>query len=260
MSPEQALTGMGRYTWQATPSWAAARADMPEYEQVLRFAVGSAIGRRSRSWRVWVPRRKSDVYISGRSLGASVKASLHESGTSRFALTTEWVRRKRFQAPEGRDQRLAVEWERPRPIPPRRFARPFTIIVPWDEVRERDALEKGAIVWVAPPADGMAVHFDIVYTPAGTIVSGHPGERSMGTVLVGEVELENTERVFVTALARPMQESLLRHINRLRTARIRDASGNQILQNGMLAFGTEPNPDANDGTQVGILVDITRNQ
>jgi hypothetical protein len=83
---------------------------MPDRDQVLRFAVGSAIGPRSRTWRLWVPRRKSDVYLSSRRLANSVKVSLHEPGPARFALTSEFVRKGSWKAPEGRDPRLAIEW------------------------------------------------------------------------------------------------------------------------------------------------------
>lgn len=231
---------------------------MPEYTQVLRFAVGSTIGTRSRTWRLWVPRRKSDVYISSRRLGDSVKVSLHEPGPSRFALTGEWLSRTGFQAPEGRDPRLAIEWERPRPRPPRQIARPFSIIVPWDEVLDRGVSETGQVVWVPPPPEGTCVHFDVVYTPAGAVVTGHPGARSMGTELVGDVQLDNRERVFVTWLVRPMEEATRRHVVKLRTARVLNADGNPIEKVGMLAFGREPNPDADDGTFVGTLLDVTR--
>jgi hypothetical protein len=226
--------------------------------QVLRFAVGSASGPRSRSWRLWVPKRKSDVYISGRSLGDSVKVSLHEPGPSRFALTAEWVRRTGFQAPEGKDRRLAVEWERPRPRPPRQIARAFSIIVPWDEVLDRGMPESGHVAWVPPPPEGTCIHFDVIYTPAGAVITGHPGARSMGTGLIGEVRLENGERVFVTWLVRAMDEATHRHVSKLRAARILDARGNPIEKSGMLAFGKEPNPDAHDGTYVGKCLDVTR--
>jgi hypothetical protein len=62
---------------------------MPKYNQVLRFAVGSPLGPRSRTWRLWVRKRKNDVYIASRRLAGSVKVSLHEPGPSRFALTRE---------------------------------------------------------------------------------------------------------------------------------------------------------------------------
>ena len=231
---------------------------MSEAMQVLRFAVGSATGLRSRTWRLWVPNGKSDVYISGRSLGSSVKVSLHEPGPSRFALSAEWVRRTGFQAPEGRDRRLAVEWNRPRPQPPRQASRPFSIIVPFDEVLDRGRPETGNVVWVPSPPEGTSVHFDIVYIPEGALVTSHPGARSMGTGFVGEVQLENKQRVFVTSLVRPMAEATRLHVMKLRNARILDADGNPIEKVGMLAFGQEPNPDADDGTYLGTLIDMTR--
>jgi len=231
---------------------------VPEDEQVLRFAVGSPTGPRSRTWRLWVPKRKSDVYISGRSLGNSVKVSLHEPGPSRFALTSEWVCRTGFQAPEGRDRRLAVEWERPRPRPPQQVARPFSIIVPYDEVLGRGRPETGQVVWATPPPENTCVHFDIIYTPASAVVTSHPGARSMGTKLVGEVQLQNGERVFVTSLVRPMDEATRRYVAKLRSARILDADRRLIEKVGMLPFGRERNPDADDGTYVGKFIDVTR--
>jgi hypothetical protein len=231
---------------------------MREDGQVLRFAVGSAIGPRSRSWRLWVPKRKSDVYISSRRLGNSVKVSLHEPGPSRIALTSEWLRQTGYQAPEGRDRRLAVEWQRPRPRPPRKIARAFSIVVPYDEVLDREIPEVGQVAWIPPPPEGTCIHFDVVYIPAGAVVTGHPGVRSMGTGLVGEVHLENGERVFVTWLVRPTQEVTRRHIMKFRSAPILDAHGNSIEKSGMLAFGREPNPDANDGTYIGTFLDVTR--
>lgn len=80
----------------------------------------------------------------------------------------------------------------------------------------------------------------------------------MGTRLIGEVRLENGERVFVTWLVRPMEEATRRHVSKLRAARILDAEGNSIEKAGMLAFGKEPNPDAHDGTYVGKCLDVTR--
>lgn len=207
-----------------------------------------------------MPKRKSDVYISGRRLGNSVKVSLHEPGPSRFALTSEWVMRTGFQAPAERDRRLAVEWVRPRPRPPRQIARPFSIIVPYDEVFDRGTPENGQVIWVPTPPEGTCIHFDVVYTPAEAVITGHPGARSMGTGLVGEIQLENAERVFVTWLVRPMDEATRRHLMKLRAARILGADGNPIEKVGMLAFGRELNLDADDGTYIGKFLDVTRSR
>lgn len=196
--------------------------------------------------------------MSSRRVANSVKVSLHEPGPARFALTSEFVRKGTFKPPEGRDPRLAVEWERPRPKPPNQAARPLAIIVPWNEVLEREVEETGDVVWTPPPPEGTCVHFDVVYAPAGVTVVGHPGGRSMGTELVGKVELENGEVVFVTSLVRPMEEVTRENVEKLRSARILDADGNLIQKTGMLAFGHEPNPDADDGTFVGTVIDVTR--
>ena len=80
----------------------------------------------------------------------------------------------------------------------------------------------------------------------------------MGTRFVGEVQLQNKQRVFVTSLVRPMAEATRLHVMRLRAARILDADGDPIEKVGMLAFGHEPNPDADDGTFIGTLLDVTR--
>lgn len=82
----------------------------------------------------------------------------------------------------------------------------------------------------------------------------------MGTALVGEVQLENRERVFVTWLVRPMEEAIRRQVMKLRAARVLDAVGNPIEKVRMLAFGKERNPDADDGTYIGNFLDVTRKQ
>jgi hypothetical protein len=230
-------------------------------DQILRFAVGEAHGPRSSTWRLWVPKGKSDVYISTRRLGASVKVSLHESpGPSRAALTSEWVQKTGYSASEEQDPRLAIEWDRPLPQPPLQIARAFSILVPWDEVRDREA-ETGEVVWVTAPPEETCIHFDVVYVPSlppNVVLTGHPGGPNMGTELVGEVSLENGERVFVTAIVRPMDDELREEVQKLRRVRLVDSDGKDVVKTGRLAFGTQPNPDADDGTSIGTCMDVTR--
>lgn len=197
------------------------------------------------------------MYISGRSLGSSAKVSLQEPGPARFALTADWVKRTGYQVPEGRDRRLAVQWERPRPRL-RQMARPLTITVPWNEVVDRGRRETGEVVMVPAPPKDRCVHFDIVYTPAGATSTGYPGSRSMGTGLVGSVHLANGEQVFVTWLERLMTKPARRQLIKLRSSSILDADGREIEKSGMLAFGRVPNPDADDRTFIGTLLDVTR--
>lgn len=231
---------------------------MAKVDQVLRFAVGSPEGPRSRCWRIWVPRGRSDLYVSGRTLGNAVKVSLHEPGPARMALTKHWVKRTGFVSPSGKDARLAVEWKRPRPQPPNKIARPLSILIPHDEVLMRLRRETGSISWISQPSEGFCIHVDIVYVPSSADVSGHPGQRSMGTELVGRLWLANGEQVFVTAISRPIEQPLRNQIDRFRNTSILDKFGSQIDKIGLFAFGIEPNPDASDGTEIGVLIDITR--
>ncbi len=45
-------------------------------------------------------------------------------------------------------------------------------------------------------------------------------------------------------------------LRRMRSVSAVDADGNN-LKTGLLGFGTEPNPDASDRTEVGTLTDVT---
>jgi len=224
-------------------------------QQVLRFAVGTADGPRSSTWRLWVPRGKSDVYVSSRRIANSVKVSLHEPGPARFALTSEFVREQEFVAPEGYDHRMAKEWKRPR-TSPGRVARPLAIVVPWDEVIDREDRDTDGVLWSAQPPEGCAVHFDIIFVPPGMPVTGHPGARSMGTKLVGEVTLANGERVFAVTHVAEMNAASRASVARLRSVRVRDENGD-LIKTGAMGFGTEPNPDADDGTEVATVTDVT---
>jgi hypothetical protein len=46
-------------------------------------------------------------------------------------------------------------------------------------------------------------------------------------------------------------------VERLRTVRVVDADANPI-KTGAMGFGAEPSPDADDGTKVATVTDVTR--
>jgi hypothetical protein len=157
------------------------RAAPNEREQVLRFAVGSPEGLRSRVWRLWVPPRKSDVYLSERRLGSEVKVRLHEPGLARFALTSEHLARPdALRLPEG-NPRGGHEWARARPrLPDAPMARALAILIPWDEVTESSTDDRVDVTWIDAPAEGSCIEFDVIYTATGLTVEGHPAASSMG--------------------------------------------------------------------------------
>ena len=55
-----------------------------------------------------------------------------------------------------------------------------------------------------------------------------------------------------------METATREHVDKLRSARVFDAESNIVQKTGVLAFGHEPNPDADDGTFVGTVIDVTR--
>jgi hypothetical protein len=75
--------------------------------------------------------------------------------------------------------------------------------------------------------------------------------------LLAEVALANSERVFVTSLVDQMNAETRASVERLRTVRVLDDDGN-LVKTGVMGFGTEPNPDAADGTEVATVADVTR--
>jgi hypothetical protein len=187
-----------------------------------------------------VPRRKSDVYIASRKVGYAVKASLHEPGPARIALTSNYVRQPDAIPVPGDDPRHPIEWERARPrLPDAPMTRAFAIIVPWDEVRDRGYPEKGDVVRTPTPAVGNCIEYDVMYAAAGLEVEEHPGARSMGTRLVGHLDLANGEQVFVVSWEHEITREISQTIERIRSARVVDQKGDTVDGIGALAFGSE---------------------
>jgi hypothetical protein len=171
-------------------------------------------------------------------------------GRARFALTKEYAAQPGALRPPGDDPRGLTSGNGLAPgCPDLPMTRPFAILVPWDEVIDRGYVEKGDVIWTAAPPKGMVVEYGIV-AAAGLTVDGYPGARSMGSELVGKVDLANGEQVFVVAWTHEMQEETRSQIERFRGAKILDAEGKPVPNTGLLAFGVEQ-----DG--LGFFIDVT---
>jgi hypothetical protein len=212
----------------------------------LRFGVGSASGRRSKTW--LIKAQKNDVYLMQRRVGGDVKVSFHEGGPFRFALTAEHLKKPdRLQAPEGTDPRLAKAWPRPPEIAPG-LTRAFSIFVPWFEVIERPGAERGSVTWADPPPKGSAVEFDVFFSTPTAEVSTHPGARSMGTRSVGTITLPNAERVFVVWWTPEITDAIQQQLDRLFSAEVLE-NGQPVSGLGMLTLAVE--------NGVGVHIDVT---
>jgi hypothetical protein len=141
--------------------------EMARGDQVLRFAVGTPTGLRSGTWRLWVPRGKSDVYLSRRTFGRNWKVSLHNPGPWQLALTSEYLARPdALELAPPDNPRGIIEFARP--LPRKRLApcaRAFTIVVPWLEVVPRTGEDVGAVIWADSPLEGSCVQFDLIFVP-----------------------------------------------------------------------------------------------
>lgn len=92
-----------------------------------RFGVGDPAGARSSEWLVWWAAAKSDVYIAARTLGGSLKVSLHESGRChiRSPDPRTWIS-------PGTPPRFWDTWT----IDPRSVSEfPFGVIIPTSELK-----------------------------------------------------------------------------------------------------------------------------
>jgi hypothetical protein len=62
-----------------------------------RFGVGNPDGKHSLVWKVWASRNTPDVYVTARSMGGAMKASIHASGERHVGLTKEHARDKNIR-------------------------------------------------------------------------------------------------------------------------------------------------------------------
>ena len=127
--------------------------------RAARFCVGDPDGQRSSEWVVmWKP-NTSDVYLAGRSLGGSLKVSLHATGQChvRAPDPSKWFS-------SARPPRFLDLWQI---NPHSRYEFPFGIIVPTSELRQAawaKHREKGTI-WL-PAKQDSAVEIAVFLTRA----------------------------------------------------------------------------------------------
>jgi hypothetical protein len=213
---------------------------------VIRFAVGSPNGPRGSIWRLWA--KRNDVYIAARDLGRDFKASLHEFGGWREGLTAEHA--AKWGVPGGQDRAVKL-WQRHSEFAPG-MTLAFRISVPWSEVTPAPPLadEKRPIVWIPPPPVGAITAFTVLYLAPWVPVTGWPGQRSMGTQLVGQVPLANGETVWVVVREEPLQPRMQAELDKAKRAGLEAmrlvaaAKGRPVVAERMLVSG-----DADEGTR-----------
>lgn len=170
-------------------------------EQSLRFGVRNATGNRAQTWKVWTRSGvgKHDVYLTCRSLGGKLKASLHGSGSWHIGFIRAFLNDNLEDGHPKRQDPYIERWPRPAPSAPG-VTLAYRIVVPTSGVNVpiTDSLSS-RIVWIQAAPEGMAIEIAVVFTAHDTLASPWPGQHSMNTEFVGNLSLENGEIVWVVS-------------------------------------------------------------
>lgn len=216
-------------------------------QRALRFGIFDGGRRRAATWKLWTETAgdKSEVYLACRSLGGTLKASLHDSGRWHIAYTQSAFERYVKGANPKHADRFIDKWPRPHEFAPG-ITLAFRIVTPWSAVTNLiDGSKSKGVIWLPNAPEPKATEINILFTAPTTPVSDWPGRRSMNTSLVGSVRLQNGETIWAVywVVGMPDFASFGE-----RTFRFYKGYSEKDLESEglrMLVFGTEP-----DGSRV----------
>jgi hypothetical protein len=123
--------------------------------QGIRWAVGTPEGRRGSTFKLW-GNKKGDFYLAVRTLGGSIKTSLHRDGRCHTGFTAEYARAQAIH------ERHMVRWN----VPLDRLVKAVQVAVPESALTAFPGNEKELMRWVRPPKAGNVAFVGIVILPA----------------------------------------------------------------------------------------------
>jgi hypothetical protein len=147
-----------------------------------QFGVGQPDGNHSGVWKVWANRHKADVYVTARSMGHALKASIHAGAGRQFGFTCEYVADALARKEWRGGSRHYDQWEGGYQLE-QGASLEFVIRFPTSELRcfslpERD-LKK--TVWLSPAPEAEAVEVGLIFFPpeAQPVFSGESGNTQL---------------------------------------------------------------------------------
>lgn len=216
-------------------------------QRSLRFGIHDGAGNRASTWKIWteVGGGNSEIYLTNRSLGGTLKASLHQSGNWHIAYSQKTFEEQvKGAIPKFKD-RFVEKWPRPQEIA-RGITLAFRIVTPYSAViNSKNTGKYGKVKWIDNAPEPRATEIDVIITEPSGKVSGWPGKRSMGTSLIGSIQLENGETVWVVHWIIDMPD--LSKVEKGIVRFFKGKSSKDLKSEGLraLVFGTEP-----DGSRV----------
>jgi hypothetical protein len=165
-------------------------------ESAIRFTVRTEAGQRAATWKCWSPSDKEDVYVICRDIQGALKTSLHQSGRWHVAYFEGFFEESVLEEQHGTGPgRFIDTWDRPGPMAPG-VTLALRIVTPWSSVMIVDPSPSPAhMVNIPAPSEGRAIDC-VVFLRDGPIPPNDwPGQRSMGTKLVGTYTLPSGNAV-----------------------------------------------------------------
>ena len=164
----------------------------------LRFGINDGNGRRAATWKLWTETSggNSEIYLANRSLGGTLKASLHQSGKWHIAFTKQIFDNYVKGAKTKFKDRFIEKWPKPPEIAPG-ITLAFRIVTPYSAVTNSTEIGKyKGVKWLPNAPESKATEIDILITKPEALGTGWPGKNSMATSLIGFFPLENGATVW----------------------------------------------------------------
>jgi len=181
----------------------------------FRFAFGREAAAHSSIWRLFST--TNDVYMSTRSLGGALKASLHESGECAVAFTEQYVAKQRSADAWWRESRRVDTW-----TPASNIRAGVTlamrIAVPDSELREYPVSTSRAVKWLPPPPAGHTAEVCVFLLDLAWPEGSWPGQTSHSTLPVFHHVLPNGKHLWLVQRQDPTSDGTRARIEQVRTA------------------------------------------
>jgi hypothetical protein len=165
-------------------------------ERAIRFSVLKQGRFRSATWKCFAQTRKDDFYLACREFKGAMKVSFHETGKWHSGFDREFLDKKAPKDSRLLIDRFPLKWQEPPELSPGVILA-LRILVPEYVITVPKKEEKRSLVWIPSPPIGKTVEILIFLTHPEVKVSSWPGANTMGTSLVGKIDLESGKKVWV---------------------------------------------------------------
>ena len=209
-------------------------------EQAIRFSVSNQKGFRSATWNCFAQTHKDDFYLTCREFKGAMKVSFHEIGKWHVGFDEGFLDKNAPKDSPLLIDRLPLKWQEPLELSSGVILA-LRILVPEYVITVPKKAEKKSLVWIQSPPIGKTVEILIFLAPPEAKVSTWPGERAMGTKLVGKIEFDSGKKIWVVHMVIDLPP--LKHPTRGKATFFRDLTPEEEKGQGLRAIGIGKHED-----------------